>query len=104
MDQFIAVHSRHHDVREQDVYAGVFGQKVQRLFPILGGEYRQAALLEQSAQGEDVAQVVIDQQHFLAGKQGFAVMNGRHHFARALGQVAGAAMQEQRHFFDQTLV
>ena len=63
-----AVHLGHHDVHQHDVDVGRGLQQVDRVAARFGRDGHHVVALQHAGQREDVADVVVDDQHLLAGQ------------------------------------
>src|SRR5262245_24326927 len=61
--RLIAVHPRHHNVHQDQVYVGILVERLDADAPVLGAQDLYFIGLERAGQGEDVANVVVDDQH-----------------------------------------
>ena len=73
-DRLVAVHFRHHDVHQYDVEAGP-SKQVHAFLTAFRARHLHACSLESAAQSEDVARVVVDDQHALALEAGAVFAN-----------------------------
>ena len=101
--RFVAVHLGHHDVHQHDLDVGIGRQLVEGLLPVLGVDDLHLVLLEDGGDREQVARVVVDQQHLLAHQAG-SVAVSRRSISRFGGRQLGLdAVQEQRGLVEQAL-
>src|SRR5512135_304061 len=73
-DRLVTVHLRHHDVQQHQVDPRRRAQDVERLPPVLRPQDHDIPPLQFTRQGEDVANVVIHDQHLLAGDLRFRLL------------------------------
>ena len=71
-DRFIAVHLRHHDVHQHRFNARSRSQQIDAPLAIFSVNDSHVVGLEGAGQREDVAHVVIDDQHFASGQNRIA--------------------------------
>src|SRR5687767_2565990 len=100
---FIAVHLRHHHVHQYDVDLGIVVQHPQRVVAVLGVLHVHLVTLEDAGQGNDVADVVVDDQRLLAFERRVAAVQLIEQPLLLWRQRAFHAMQEQRGLVEQPL-
>ena len=101
--RLVAVHLRHHDVHQDDVDVRVLLELGERALAVLGVDHVHLVALEQRRQREDVAQVVVDDEHVALRELRIALREPAQHALLALGQVRLDAVQEQRGLVEQPL-
>ena len=69
--------------------------------PVPAVQHGHAAALENAAEGEDVAHVVVHDQHLFADQRIVGAVQAIEHFLFFARQVGDDAMQEQRRFIEQ---
>ena len=83
--------------------SGVDSSMVDGLAAGAGGKHVHSAALENAAEGEDVAHVVVDDQHLLAHQLLVGAMQPIQHVLLFARQIGDHAVQEQRGFVEQPL-
>jgi hypothetical protein len=64
----VAVHLRHHHVHQHEVDVGVGLEHLDALAAVLGVDDADAVALQRAGQREDVADVVVDDEHLAPGE------------------------------------
>ena len=102
--RLVAVDARHHDVHQHHVDAGVVPEHLDPVRAVVGVEDGHAEpLLERRRQGEDVADVVVDDQHARA-EQGRVVPTGAlQHLPLGRGEPGLFPVEEQGGLLEQAL-
>ncbi len=103
LHRLIAVHLRHHDVHQHDREVRRRFDERDRLAAGRRGQHLHAAPFEHAAQREDVARVVVDQQHRPADQVLVGAVQPLDHALLVVRQVGDDAVQEQRGFVEQPL-
>src|SRR5207247_2445753 len=91
----IAVHFGHHDVHEHDGQIVGRFKHLDRLAPGGGGQNLHAAALQNAAQGEDVANVVVHHQHAFADQVIVGAVQALEHLLLRRGQIGHDAVEEE---------
>ena len=91
----VAVHAGHHDVHQDHVDALGLPEPLDRLLAGLRGDDDHLLPLQHAGDREDVADVVIDDQDFLAREDRVGIEPGEP-VARLLGKLGDAHVQEER--------
>ena len=83
--------------------SGVLFEHLDAVLAVLGVEHLHVVLLEHAGQREDVADVVVDDEHLAAGQRRIVLVQLLEHLALLGRQVALDAVQEQRGLVEQPL-
>src|SRR5579862_4556702 len=100
---FVAVHLRHHDVHQDQREVRRAFDDLNRLVTRRRADDVHAVAFEQAAEREDVANVVVDHQHLLAGQCLVRLVEGFQHPLFHFREPADDAVQEQRGLVEQAL-
>ena len=101
--RLVAVHLRHHDVHQHDVDVGRLLQPRDAVPAALGVDHLHLAPLQEGGQREDVADVVVDDQHRAAGERRIGPVELLEHPPLALGQPGRDPVEEERGLVEQPL-
>ena len=101
--RLVAVHVGHHDVHEHHAQVGRALDDLDGLAAVGRADHLHVVVLEQRGQGEDVARVVVDHQHFAAAQDLVRAVQPLEHRLLLRRQVGDHAVQEQRRLVQQPL-
>src|SRR5690242_6846601 len=100
--RLVAVHLRHHHVHEHEIDVRRSFQQIDRVLAVLGERDAHAVIIEHGRQREDVSNIIIDDEHVLAGEDGVGVVQALEHAPLVLRQLRFDSVQEQRRLVEQT--
>src|ERR1700676_5453081 len=67
--RLIPIHFGHHDVHKDDVDVRRFAKQLNAGAAVFGVQHLNVVVLEKTGQGENISQIVVDDQHLLSGKR-----------------------------------
>src|SRR5690348_11259755 len=99
----IAVHLGHHNIHQDDcqVWRGL--KRGDGFTSGAGGEYAHATALENAAEGENVAHVVVNDQNSFSDESFIGAVQAIEHALLFARQIGDHAMEEESGFVEQTL-
>ena len=103
LHRLVAVHLRHHDVHQDEVDVRVRAERLDPVPAVLGEDDLHAVRLEHGGEREDVAHVVVDDQHLLALEHRLGAVELLEHAPLRLRQPRLDAVEEERRLVEQPL-
>ena len=101
--RFVPVHLRHHDIHQHDSRFRLRFERLDRFATRIRRQHLHAAAFKHAGEREDVADVIVDDQHLLANQVLVGPVQSLERVALGLGQVGHHTVQEQRGFVEQTV-
>src|SRR5581483_1021939 len=95
---FVAIHLRHHDVHEHNGKVGGGFDGGDGLASGTGGEDGHATTFQNTGEGEDVADVIVDDEDLAAVKSLVGLVQAVEHALLLGGQIGDNAMEEEGSF------
>ena len=103
LHRLITIHLGHHNVHQHNRNVRRALQHGDCLAACAGGQHRHASAFQNTAQREDVADVIIDHQHLAAHQRLVGAMQPLKHALLLRRKIRNHAMQEERRLIQQTL-